>query len=1036
MKHRLPLSLLLLVGSGQTTPASDTYKANNVEALHLTGSWSGGSVPGPSDTAVWDRTVSSSNSTALGADLHWHGIRIADPGGAVTIGGSETLTLGSAGIRVGTQSLFLNVPTVFAADAPLDLLENDRGITFAKLADLGGHTLTVYSDRDTRFLASSGSGGVTNGALRFTGVKVLYHTASIGAFTLLGTGGSAIHIDDTSVSNSQLNLDLDDTSSVRLGPSFSDSNSNVSDLEIGNLTGSSGTMIIPDFNKTVGVRTLAVNQTNDGVFHGRLRDANNDRDLGLTKTGAGTLELTKSGNYFSGPTSIKGGKLKISGVGRLDYYPQPGDGLIGNHIGDVVIVNNAIFHFDSSATQELTGALAGSGRIMKSNTGFLTLSGDSSAFTGDLQVNGGRLILDGPIGGDVSIASNASLGGTGTSSGSLTTAPGSSLILAGAATVTALSVNGATIADPSYIEFAAPQVGGTVYDVLTYGPGGLSSYDHLVPLARGTLSHDTVNNKVIFDAEAPATRTWAGGDGVWDSLKVLQNWVEGDQIFFQGDQVIFDALAADTTITLDGLLAPASVSLQHTANTYTLAGGANGGLVGNGTFTQSGGGTVEIASASPNFAGSTSIGAGIFRFVAGGAWGSGPIQNEASLEIESNDDLTLINPIAGSGTLTKRGAGSLTLGGQGENSFTGDVSVEAGQLVLDKPAALGIGDLGVDDWGAKTVTVADGAQLDFNGYAPTGRNYHNPSVAYSFKIAGDGGGDGALINSGKILKDFAGVLNLELTGDATVGGLRGYDIGNYFLGGDTRPALEGEIKGNGHTLTKTGENEIFLRGPATDLRIVVDQGSLGIQGNPNAFGGPTGLVTVKTGATLGARGERNDRETIDFIIPTPIVLNDATTLRDFRGDNICKWTGSITLNGAVTMHTPDRDKIISGIISGSGGISKTGAQVLTLNANNTYTGPTAVEEGRLIVQQPYLADAAAVEVASGATLELGFAGTDRVGSLTLGEAQMPPGIYNASTHPELLAGSGALEVAAANGPGKNSGLAPSNSGPQMIAKQN
>ena len=51
-------------------------------------------------------------------------------------------------------------------------------------------------------------------------------------------------------------------------------------------------------------------------------------------------------------------------------------------------------------------------------------------------------------------------------------------------------------------------------------------------------------------------------------------------------------------------------------------------------------------------------------------------------------------------------------------------------------------------------------------------------------------------------------------------------------------------------------------------------------------------------------------------------------------------------------------------------------------------------------------------VAAGATLQLGFPGTDVVGSLTLGGVVIAPGqTCDATTHPGLLAGTGKIEVA-------------------------
>jgi autotransporter-associated beta strand protein len=67
----------------------------------------------------------------------------------------------------------------------------------------------------------------------------------------------------------------------------------------------------------------------------------------------------------------------------------------------------------------------------------------------------------------------------------------------------------------------------------------------------------------------------------------------------------------------------------------------------------------------------------------------------------------------------------------------------------------------------------------------------------------------------------------------------------------------------------------------------------------------------------------------------------------------------------------------AGVISGQGGIAKQGATTLTLSGNNTYTGATTVEQGKLIVNGSV--SSSAVTVQSGATL----GGSGTVGSLTL-----------------------------------------------------
>jgi len=53
--------------------------------LNTGASWVGGSAPEAANLAKWDSTVTSPNTTVLGADLVWSGIAIENPNGTVTI---------------------------------------------------------------------------------------------------------------------------------------------------------------------------------------------------------------------------------------------------------------------------------------------------------------------------------------------------------------------------------------------------------------------------------------------------------------------------------------------------------------------------------------------------------------------------------------------------------------------------------------------------------------------------------------------------------------------------------------------------------------------------------------------------------------------------------------------------------------------------------------------------------------------------------------------------------------------------------------
>ncbi len=289
--------------------------------------------------------------------------------------------------------------------------------------------------------------------------------------------------------------------------------------------------------------------------------------------------------------------------------------------------------------------------------------------------------------------------------------------------------------------------------------------------------------------------------------------------------------------------------------------------------------------------------------------------NPASVNFNNSvSDYTLTGAgvIAGSGTLTKSGTANVTL--STPNTFTGNVTVNGGKLILGNAAALGNSTAG-----AKNVTVNSGGQIDLNGQSPTARTY-------SLRISGTGDGTGAIINStATSISSNAGILNLELLDDATIGGAGRFDIG-------LANAVGGLITGNGKTLTKTGANQIQMRGDAsaTAITILVNQGTLGVESNDNALGGATGSVSVANGAALGSFGVRS--------IATPVTLNDGATLSNL-GSGAGSWTGTVATSGNVKVNPAGQTINLSGTVSGTGTITVPAAGgILNLSGSNTFNG--------------------------------------------------------------------------------------------------
>ena len=123
-------------------------------------------------------------------------------------------------------------------------------------------------------------------------------------------------------------------------------------------------------------------------------------------------------------------------------------------------------------------------------------------------------------------------------------------------------------------------------------------------------------------------------------------------------------------------------------------------------------------------------------------------------------------------------------------------------------------------------------------------------------------------------------------------------------------------------------------------------------------------------------------------------------------------TGAVTLSGSptVTIQNPATTLTIGGVIadgSNTYGLTKAGAGTLVLAGANTYKGDTTVSEGTLSLSQAYLSDAAALYIATGATLNLTYGETDTVLALLVNGVLQPAGIYDSSTS-TWLTGSGSI----------------------------
>ena len=138
------------------------------------------------------------------------------------------------------------------------------------------------------------------------------------------------------------------------------------------------------------------------------------------KTDLGTLILTGA-NSYTGGTSVNSGVLQVASDANLGAA-SGGVTLDGGSLRQAGALNSARGFtigagggtLDTQAnTATLSGTLGGTGVFTKTGGGTLAYSGIGAAFAGATRIAAGTLALSGTLGGPVSIASGATLAGTG-----------------------------------------------------------------------------------------------------------------------------------------------------------------------------------------------------------------------------------------------------------------------------------------------------------------------------------------------------------------------------------------------------------------------------------------------------------------------------------------------------------------------------------------------------------------------------------------------------------------------------------------------
>jgi fibronectin-binding autotransporter adhesin len=704
-------------------------------------------------------------------------------------------------------------------------------------------------------------------------------------------------------------------------------------LQLGN-GGTSGS--ITSASVIVAAGTLAFDRSDTSTLSGVVSGAGN-----VSQNGTGTTVLTAT-NTYTGGTTITAGTLQLGNGGAN-----------GTIVGDVA--DNGTLAFDRSDVYTFGGNVSGTGGVTQLGSGTTVLNA-ANTYTGATNVQAGTLLIDGDQSaatGATTVQNGGTLGGAGIIGGDVTVANGGTLNPGDAGAVGTLTVNGSlSLAAGATMNYQLGQpnvVGGTLNDLTvvhgnlslggtlnvsaspggSFGPGlyRIISYDGSLTdngLAMGSTPSGTYqvqtsvahqvnllnsNGLTLNFWDGPnghANNTIDGGTGVWQNSAGNNNWAD------QTGQ--YNAPYTDGEFAIF-MGTPGTVTVDNTLGNVTSSG-------------------MQFAVSGYTVAGDVltlNAGQDVIRVGDGTAAGAGMTA-------------TISAPITGAGTLVKEDLGTLIL--TGVNTSTGGTAINGGVLQVSNTNSLG----------------ALGSALSFDG--GTLRTTANMSTSRNVTINQGGAtfDTGATLLTGTNVISGAGALTKTGVGTLSLGGNNTYAGGTFINGGVISVSSDANLGAASGALSLSGGT--LRNGAAFASARSVTLGSGG-----GTFDTVANLTLTNAIAGTGALTKIDNGA---LVLTGNNTYTGGTTLSGGvlqlgNGGTSGSIVGNVVNNGTLVFDRSDTSTL-AGLISGSGALEQQGTGTTILSGANTYTGPTNVRAGSLIINGDQSAATAATGVDSGATL--------------------------------------------------------------------
>ncbi len=942
--------------------------------------------------------VSVDNSGLLQSDFIavalYHGAHfevINRAGGVITAGNSSLVGIQSAAmeLKAGVDNLVTNDGTISAYGTA-----NTYGIHYGEstsggvITNTGSITTTGGGAGDASvYVHGNGDGTVVNnsGTMSSTVYGVYLDSARSKGHTLNNQAGGAISANTAVAINGNGNTITNQGKMTGVSDGLLISgNNNIVTTSGGEISGKNGIRVSKGSGNQITAKSGSkITATSTGIS---IASGNNQvttesgsaivaKDNGIL-INSGANNVTNGGSITATGSSISygiqynsGASGTITNTGTITTTGKgAGDASVYAHGGAVTINNSGTM--DSS----VFGVYVTTGHTLNN------LAGGSITANTAVQLNGNNNTLAnaGAILGDTNGVTISGSGNTLTNQGKITGGTNAVLINSGSKNNT-LTLNTGT------------EISGSITD----GNNSASANNNLILDGEGTLGSSISGlNSVTSSGDWTLSGATMNLSGTTNSAL----WVKSGTLIVNG------------AMTAKGATVDSGTTLQI-GNGGTL-GAFNGNIVDNGTLTfnrsdaaaygsvisgsgnvvKQGGGELTLSN-NNSYSGGTTIAEGTLTATAGGALGSGNIDNRAYLKLEAanaGDPFIVADLTTHSGATVEIGAGSTlqanTLTQQDGSTLTADLTATSGPAIRAKNVNLD-GTLNVaspasqepirstDDLISLALIESDNAiSGDFDGITING-NAMNPDAFIT--VVGQKNVNDTHYDLVETLTWYADRDNAAIDAHGT---FNLADADDSFTVNTVLENVDANSGWNGQSLTKTGAGTLILNAENTYTGgTTISDGTL-VATNVEALG--TGNVTDNATLELNTGGDFDNA-----ISGSGQVVKSGDEMLTLSGAN--SYTGGTTISGGTLVAT-NVEALGSGdvtdnatlelntggtfdnVISGSGQVVKSGDDALTLSGNNSYTGGTLISGGTLVASN---VDAlGSGDVTDNATLEMNTGG--------------------------------------------------------------